>query len=176
MATISKTEALEALSRLGELASGSGDTIELMLLGGGAMVIAFDARELTRDLDVVVLSPQDRSAVRALARQVALERSWPEDWLNDAAKGFVVGYSDGGVLLSTIGITVRRPSTEQLLAMKLCAWRDDVDIADARRLLKEFTEGHDSVWSRIQPYLQPGRELVAKYAFEDLCEETHGTA
>jgi hypothetical protein len=72
------------------------------------------------------------------------------------------------------GIAVHVPSVEQLLAMKLCAWRDDVDIADAKRLLPELTGAHDEVWKRVEAHLFPGRELIAKYAFEDLWETTHG--
>jgi hypothetical protein len=41
-------------------------------------------------------------------------------------------------VLSAPGIEVRSPDTAQLLAMKLSAWRDDVDINDASRLLEEI--------------------------------------
>jgi hypothetical protein len=71
---------------------------------------------------------------------------------------------------------VRRPSLEQLLAMKLSAWRDDVDIADARRLLLELAQGRssDELWQAISPYLVPGDELKAQYAFTDLWESLYG--
>lgn len=76
--------------------------------------------------------------------------------------------------MSAPGIEVRCPSFEQLLAMKLCAWRDDVDIADARRLLKELPGDYNQTWSIVSQYLQPGSELKAMYAFDDLWEEIHG--
>jgi hypothetical protein len=123
---------------------------------------------------VVVLPPSDPAEVRALAAAVANERGWPEDWLNDAAKGFMVGISDGPVIFAAPGIEVCRPAIAQLLAMKLGAWRDDLDIADARRLLEELSGGHDEVWRQIEPYLQPGRELKAQYAFDDLWENVRG--
>ncbi len=68
-----------------------------------------------------------------------------------------------------------RPVTEQLLAMKLCAWRDDVDIADARRLLIEIAKESDRAvaWERVVPYLLRGRELKAQFAFDDPWESTH---
>ena len=61
--------------------------------------------------------------------------------------------------------------------MKLSAWRDDVDIADARRLLAELrgADDREQLWQSLTPFLQPGRELKARYAFDDLWEETHGT-
>ncbi len=139
------------------------------------MVLVFQTREATRDVDVVILAPQETERVRAIAKLVAAERGWPDDWLNDAAKGFMVGLSHGPVVFSAAGITVRRPAIEQLLAMKLCAWRDDVDIADARRLLEELPGAYDDVWQQVTPYLQPGSELKAKYAFDDLWEEARGS-
>jgi hypothetical protein len=66
---------------------------------------------------------------------------------------------------------------EQLLAMKLSAWRDDLDISDARRLLKEIAGRRDKVkvWQSLEPYLVPGDELTAQYAFLDLWESLYGS-
>jgi hypothetical protein len=175
MATLGRTDVIAALTRLGEVAQQTGEPIELLLLGGGLMVLVFQTRQATRDLDVVIVSPADASRVRALAKTVGKECGWPEDWLNDAAKGFMVGISRGPVIFSAPGIVVRRPAIEQLLAMKLSAWRDDVDIADARRLLQELTGAYDHVWCAVAPYVQPGRELKAKFAFDDLWDESHGS-
>lgn len=82
------------------------------------------------------------------------------------------------MLFEAPGIEVRQPAIEQLLAMKLSAWRDDVDIADARRLLEAMEAIGDraDVWQRLVPYLMPGRELKAQYAFEDLWENLYGNA
>ncbi len=174
MATIGKQDLIAALTRLGELAAAQGMKLDLLLLGGGVMVLAFGTRQATRDVDVVVLPPSKPSAVRELAATVAAERGWPDDWLNDAAKGYMVKLSSGPVVFSAPGIDVRCPAWEQLLAMKLCAWRDDVDIADARRLLEEIPGEYNDVWRRVESYLQPGRELKAKYAFDDLWESSRG--
>ena len=171
--TLNKQEVIAALKRLGELAAAQGHVLNLLLVGGGIMVLVFGTREATRDLDVVVLPPSDAGEMRALAEKVAQERGWPKDWLNDAAKGFMVGLSAGPVVFASSGIEVRRPAVEQLLAMKLCAWRDDVDIADGRRLLAELAGSYDEVWRSVEAYLQPWKELKAKYAFDDLWEESH---
>jgi hypothetical protein len=66
------------------------------------------------------------------------------------------------------------PSVSQLLAMKLSAWRDDVDINDARRLLETLGGNQQQVWESIQPYLVRGAELKAEYAFLDLWEAIYG--
>ncbi len=140
------------------------------------MVLVYGARQSTRDVDAAILAPPEARKVRDLARVVAEERGWPDDWLNDAAKGYLVGLSPGQPILAAPGIEVRAPSVAQLLAMKLSAWRDDVDIADSRRLLQEFDPGmsREAVWDNVLPFLVPGNELKAEYAFSDLWESLHG--
>ncbi len=151
--------------------------IELVAVGGAAMALAFNARNSTRDVDVLIVAPRDAQQVRDWAQVVAAERDWPADWLNDAAKGFLVGLSDGPVIFTAPGIVVRRPSTAQLLAMKLSAWRDDLDIGDAQTLLGALDRaaGRDEVWKVVSRFVLPGAELKAQYAFMDLWDSLYGS-
>jgi hypothetical protein len=178
MSTFTRSEIQEGLKRLGELAQAKGIHIQLMLVGGAVMVLHFDARISTRDVDAVTLQPREARLVRELAKQVAEEFDWSDDWLNDGAKGYLVGISKGPVVFNAPGIEAFAPSLEQLLAMKLCAWRDDIDISDARRLLEEIGRGRkrDDVWKGIEPFLVKGDELTAQYAFWDLWETLYGAA
>lgn len=57
--------------------------------------------------------------------------------------------------------------------MKLAAWRDDLDISDARRLLADLPGDYDLVWTSVSSYVPHGNELKAQYAFEDLWHATH---
>lgn len=175
MATLSRSEIESAFERLGELAGQHGEQIQLVVVGGAVMLLAYQARLTTRDVDAVIQSPRATSNVRKWIKQVADEQGMPGDWLNDGAKGYLVGISEGPILFSAPGIKVRMPSIAQLLAMKLSAWRDETDIDDARRLLQEMTGEHDEIWSKVEHYLVPGRELKAKYAFLDLWESLYGT-
>jgi hypothetical protein len=84
----------------------------------------------------------------------------PSDWLNDAAKGYAHGLTPGPMLLDTTTLRVRAVSIEQLLAMKLSAWRDDLDVQDARRLLQECGEAREEVWQRFSPYFELLSEWV----------------
>lgn len=174
MALLGKAQISRALKRLGELAIDTGETIQLVAVGGAVMVLAYNIRPMTHDVDVLILTPPEASDVREFAKQVAKEFSWPEDWLNDGAKGYLVGLSDGPVIFSAPGIVIKRPSVAQLLAMKLSAWRDDVDISDASFLLQEINEPKELIWESVIPYLTPGDELKAKYAFLDLWETVYG--
>jgi len=139
------------------------------------MVLGFGAREATKDIDVVIRAPA-AATVRQLAAAVAEELGWPADWLNDAAKGFVGQPSPGPLLLEAPGIVARAVSVHHLLALKLAAWRDDVDIEDARLLLRACPpeESRDVLWSRVEVFVPRGREQTAWYAFLDLWEAIHG--
>lgn len=173
MALLSQQDIIDALTRLGQIAKEHGFQIDLLAVGGAVMVLAYNARPATHDVDVYIVSPKEARVARELAQQVAQERGWPDDWLNDGAKGFLVGVSQGPVIFSAPGIIVRRPEVQQLLAMKLSAWRDDVDIADARLLLTELRGSQDEIWQSVEPFLVPGQQLKAKYAFLDLWETTY---
>jgi predicted nucleotidyltransferase len=173
MALLTKGEIVRALTRLGELADAEGESLRLTLVGGAVMALAYNARLSTQDVDAFISPPPDAARLRHWVSMVATELGWPDDWLNDGAKGFVHGYRAGSVLLSTNGIEVRQLAPEQLLAMKLSAWRDDTDINDARRLLLEFDNvSLEHVWATLEPFLIPGQELKARYALEDLWESS----
>ena len=89
-----------------------------------------------------------------------------------------MGVSDGGVIYAAPGIVVRRPSPAQMLGMKLAAWRDDVDIQDALRLLRELIgecrADQEVCWAMIEPFVVPSQALKARYAFLDLWESIYG--
>lgn len=137
---LSKEQILAALARLNELLHGKGVMGEICIFGGAAMVLAFDARESTRDVDGIFVPKQD---VITSAIQVAQEFGLEPDWLNDGVKGFVSDEAeftaDGMPIFSNLRIM--RPTTEYLLAMKCLASRaadvsTDGDRADILTLLK----------------------------------------
>ena len=79
------------------------------------------------------------------------------------------------MLISTTGLVAKSPATAQLLAMKLSAWRDDIDIADARRLLEAMSGSQQEICLALEPYLLPSLKLKAEYAFLDLWENLYDT-
>jgi len=163
--------ALDALVR--EL-SGAREQGELLVVGGAAMALLYDARPTTKDVDVYIVKPEEAGIVRRAAARVANALYLPGDWLNDAAKGFIHGLALGETVFESDSLTVRALAPEQLLAMKLCSWRDSVDFDDARLLLSKLTGNRTAVWARVEPFLVPGRETTACYAFEDLWENRWG--
>jgi hypothetical protein len=178
LALLNKNQIEQAFQRLGELALSEGDTVELLAAGGVVMVLVYNARLSTHDVDAIVINQEKAPEVRRYAKVVAEEMGWPEDWLNDGVKGFMVGISFGNVIYSAPGVTVRTPEVAQLLAMKLSAWRDDVDIEDSSCLLQALMKSKafnvEAVWSKIEPYITPEQKLKARYALLDLWETVYG--
>lgn len=153
--------AFEALAK--ELAR-QGHKAEIAIAGGAALVLLFDARLSTKDVDAVFLTPA-ANVVRNAALAIAERLDLPADWLNDGAKGYFVGLSSGEILFQAPGLIARSVSTQQLLGMKLAAWRDAIDRADAEK---------NAIWTDIERFVPRGEFNKAMYAFDDLWEATHG--
>jgi Nucleotidyltransferase of unknown function (DUF6036) len=152
-----------------------GERAEIVVAGGAALVLLFHARETTKDVDAYILRPE-ASRVRAAVQYVADDLELPSDWLNDGARGYFVGLSDGQLLHESTALTVRTVSIEQLLAMKLAAWRDAIDRADARLLLSRLAGSAQDIWRRVERFVPPHEIDKASYAFDDLWDSLHGTS
>jgi hypothetical protein len=123
---------LEALVALDAECAQRGITGEICIYGGASMVLVFDAREATRDVDAVF---QPTAEIREAALTVSRNLNLPADWLNDGVKGFV----SGNEALSRISIPeldaltnlrILWPTPEYILAMKCMAARVDDTATD----------------------------------------------
>jgi len=159
---LSKEQILAALARLNELLREQGVIGELCIFGGAAMVLAFDARESTRDVDAIFVPKED---VMVAAKRVAEEFDLQWDWLNNGVKGFVS--NQGEVTADGMpkfgNLRIMRPTTEYLLAMKCLASRiEDYshqgDKADVITLIRQLGMTESSAVC----------ELVCKYYKESL--------
>jgi hypothetical protein len=174
---LTKDQILAALARLNDLLHEKGVMGEICIFGGAAMVLAFDARESTRDVDGIFVP---KAEVIESARKVAEEFNFEPNWLNDEVKGFVSSDSeftaDGMPVFSNLRIM--RPTTEYLLAMKCLASRaadasTDGDRADIMTLLKltgitDAVKACDLVVRYYKESLLPPR---VRYYIEELVSE-----
>lgn len=156
MTKLDKKVIMRALTRLGELSEQEGIKLELCIYGGAAMLLAYDSRTITKDVDAVIC-PSD-AGVR-LVRAVAGELDLPEDWLNDQVKIFVAPKEGLRELpLEVPGLAVTVPTASYLLAMKALACRNPLpgyegDIADLRFLLTKMKiKTVDEVQEHIDRY------------------------
>lgn len=132
---------MHALTLLGELAEQEGIKLEICIYGGAAMLLAFDSREIPKDVDAVI-RPSGRGM--RLAYTVARKLNLSDDWLNDQVKMFAAPKEGLRELpLEVPGLAVTVPTASYLLAMKALACRKPLpgyegDIADLRFLLEKM--------------------------------------
>lgn len=124
-----------ALSELGERLDAKGVNARLFLVGGAVMVLAFQSRDATYDIDASIYPPDE---VRAVAEEVALRRGLEPDWLNDAAKVYIpVAKEPDWQLVGHYGaLEVLRADEPTMLAMKLRASRGRRDQRDIEFLIE----------------------------------------
>lgn len=119
---LTRAQVVRALTRLGELCAERTIKAEIAIYGGTVMMIAYDCRKATKDVDAIFHPAEE---VEPLIKHVAAELALPEDWMNSGVKTFVgaresrVGFPE----LQIHGLVLTRPSPEYLLAMKCLAAR-----------------------------------------------------
>jgi hypothetical protein len=156
--------AFDALSS--ELAK-TQEQAEFVVVGGAALVLLFGARQTTKDVEAYFVKPE-AALVRNAASRVAGSLDLPDDWLNDGAKAYIVQITAGPILYESESLLVRAPSTAQLLAMKLAAWRDEIDRDDARLLLSKVPGTFDEVRELIEPLVLP-INATSRHTLSKIC-------
>jgi len=143
---------------------------ELYLVGGAVMCLALDARQATRDVDCYFLPT---AAIRQAAGRVAARAGVPDDWLNDAVKGYLSprGDFDPYLDLDHLKVFVARPA--YLLAMKCAAMRlgeEFHDLDDVRYLLRSLNiTSVAEALEIVTRYFDAGRlPPKARFALEEL--------
>lgn len=139
---LDRGQILELLTELGERLQARGTTAEIYVVGGTAMVLAYDRERVTRDIDAVW--NDDLSLSDAVAA-IALERSLPRDWLNDRVRPMLPLVLDEQKREALVleGLTVSVASPRHMIAMKARAARDARDLDDLMLLCRQ--EGVESV-------------------------------
>jgi hypothetical protein len=155
--TFTRQKIVTALQALGDELTTLGVSGRVFIVGGAAMALAYSSRRVTKDIDAVF---EPKSTIYQAAARVARELDLPEDWLNDAVKGFMPGEDRDRVPLPDVrGIEVTTASPAYLLAMKLMAMRFGEDEEDIEVLLREcaITNAADALalLGRLYPYQEP---------------------
>ena len=142
------------------------------------MVLAFQARQSTKDVDAIFHpAPAVRDAAAAVSEQLNL----PADWLNDAAKGFISNRHevDAYDLPQFKHLRIVAPVPEYLLAMKCMASRigslgEADDKADIRFLLRYLKlPSSDSALEIVTRFYPQERiPIRAKYLLEEIFSHT----
>jgi len=106
---------------------------EIAVFGGSALVLTFDYREATRDIDYVPLVADPR-ALEEVASEIGQQENLPENWLNDAVRIFTSDTPDyrlvGDFPDGKPGLRVYSASPRYLLAMKIMSMRSSLETND----------------------------------------------
>jgi hypothetical protein len=105
-----------------ELLADKGIIGEVDIIDGAAMMLSFQARQSTKDVEAVFAPVPE---IREAAVRAAGERDLPPDWLSDAAKDYLAphGQFTGEYLPQFPNLRILTPTPQYLLAMKVLASR-----------------------------------------------------
>lgn len=181
---LNKSTILQALERLGELAEETGLHLHICIYGGSAMLLAYDSRDISRDVDVVIHPVE---AGLEPARQVGDELGLHRDWLNDEVRFHISENDRDGrrsfeLPFESKGLKVEVPTANYLLAMKAKACREpvpgaEVDAADLRFLIRKMKiRSFDQIRQQLDRFfpeypLRPGAEALIQRLIEEVCSE-----
>lgn len=167
---LSTQEIRELLTALDEELATRDVVGEVGLCGGAVMCLVFKARPATKDVDAVFEPTREiREAVAAVARRLGM----PEDWLNDAAKGFFLSDPPRVPVLELPHLRVWAPTAEYMLAMKCVSARFDTkDRDDVAFLIRHMDIGSADDVLKIVSRFYPRERIPAKARFlvEELFE------
>jgi hypothetical protein len=177
---LNRETVLEAFRHLSDRLGRRGVVGELNLLGGTAMVLGFQARQSTKDVDAIFAPAR---IIREEAKAVGEEMNLPADWLNDAAKGFLSPRAEFRNLddVDFPNLRVQVPTAEYLLAMKVIAARaglggESSDKEDIRFLIRRLRlPSAQHVMELVQKYYNPSQMLPrTMYLVEEIFSEDGG--
>ena len=176
--TLTRDQILAALQALSDELGKQSVTGEVCLFGGTVMVLAFNARLTTKDVDALF---QPTQTIRDLARRIAAEQHLPANWLNDGVKGFIPARHETttGNLPQFPHLRLTMPVPEYLLAMKCIAARiggttdEPSDVADIVFLIRHLKlKSAKEVLDLVGQYYPANRIPVkTQYLVEGLFEE-----
>ncbi len=174
MITLSKENILKYLQELSEEMGKEGLKGEILVFGGAAMVLAFNARPSTKDVDAIF---QPKSKIYEVSQRIAQRHGLSEDWLNDSVKGFIRSdLFDYTLFIRYENLSVYIPEPEYLLAMKSISMRIGVessDIDDVRYLINHLElKRLDDIFDIIKKYY-PREQIPQKtyYAIEEILQK-----
>jgi hypothetical protein len=171
---LEKKQILELFIKLNDGLKVKNEKGEIGIVGGAVMCLVYNARASTRDIDAIF---EPSRIIRDLAKKIAEEEGLSEDWINDAAKGYVLSNFLHEEVLNLSHLRVWAPEAKYMLAMKCISARIDTnDGADIRFLIKHLSLNEPSqVFEIIADYYPNNRiEPKTQFFIEELFEGNKG--
>lgn len=179
MDTLSKENILKYLEELSDEIGKKDLKGEILIFGGAAMVLSFNARPSTKDVDAIF---RPKSEIYEISREIAERNGLPEGWLNDSVKGFLTsGSFNQNLFLRFDHLSVYLPEPGYLLAMKCISMRiglESTDVDDIKFLIEHLgLKKADDVFEIIKKYY-PQNRIPQKtfYAIEEILQAILGNS
>jgi hypothetical protein len=144
---LTRVRIIEALNLLGRFAAEENLTLELCIYGGSAMMLAYGARDATKDVNVIA---KPSEAAHRLAKRVAEQLGLDSSWLSDDVRRYTsIDGTFAPLQIQELETTAKqrlkitRPSASYLLAMKCLAGRAPLpgysgDLDDIKFLVRKM--------------------------------------
>jgi hypothetical protein len=160
---LTKERILDLFSQVNHLLRERGELGEIGIVGGAVMCLVYNTRAATKDVEGFF---EPSTVIRDIARQIALGESLPPDWLNDAAKGFIMPGFTKHEILTLSNLRIWAPEPRYMLAMKCISARwDTADRDDVIFLIKELRlKKPKEVFDIIESYY-PNNQILPKTKF-----------
>lgn len=187
---MNKSTIYQALRRLGELAEAEGLILEITIYGGVAMMLNFDSRVVTKNVDAILRPHEDGMR---LADRVGRELGLPDGWLEDNVRLFlsnelveresrIVPLALPRELKNLPGLRLTVASPRYLIAMKSRSLRrslpgvegdrDDLVVLFRHENIRSADTVDEILESYFPDYLLDER---ARHTIETLIAKAHGT-
>ena len=125
MSRLTKDDMLRYFEQINNALSERNQTGEIIIAGGAALTLAFNARVSTYDIDAIF---EPKGDMRQIIKEIASANNLDNDWLNDGVKGFMNNKMGVVVCQNYSHLVVKNLDAESLLAMKLTSARTNETI------------------------------------------------
>ncbi len=147
---------------------------ELCVVGGAVMCLVFHSRESTSDVDAAFAPTK---IIREIASDIAGDHDLPEDWLNDAVKGYLSDNGSFESFLTFSNLKIFCATAEYMLALKAISMRIGLefsDEADIRYLLRHLNISSSAKALEVIATYFPKERIPQKtfYVLEELLPDT----
>ena len=170
---LNRDERESAIAELADQLNARNVKAKIYLVGGAVMLLAFDARFTTGDIDGAIYPTDD---VLAVAAEIGERRGLGTEWLNNSAQQFIPAFKEPNwqPILKSGNVEIVAADERSMLAMKMragCGSRDRPDInflvkrcgvtsiAEALDLYEEYFP-EDPLPDRTHPLLDEAIEAI----------------
>lgn len=164
MSRLTKKDILRYFKQINNDLAKRNQKGEIIIAGGAALTLAFNARTSTYDIDAIF---EPKGDMQQIIKDIATANNLDDDWLNDGVKGFMNDKMGVTVCQNYSHLVVKNLDAESLLAMKLTSARPapSSDLNDSIFLMKELNiKAENELFEIIEKYTHPSRHTMeAKY-------------